>query len=114
MITLAKKKALNDWIKLEEVEIKIDYPTLEQEQKLQEIRFSKEFSTAVYIEYVQRYLKYVIKDWKGISEPCQLVNNELEDNLWWSLVKNTDQAIKLYTVIEKELELLDTDKKKSN
>jgi len=118
---LSLKKSFNNWVKVgkEGEEFLIDYPSIEQDQKLQSIKFSDEFSgNDKPLKYFQYFLKFVIKDWKGITgedgKPikCKLVNNELEEELWWALVSDEAMAMELFTICNKELEFTENDKKK--
>lgn len=96
------------------VEFKLDYPTDVQEMKLQDIRFGtkQESDTGAFFKYIQRFIKYTVKDWKGIDVPCKITGGELEDDIWWALVRDQEQALKIYTIISKELEYTESDKKK--
>jgi len=120
---LSLKKSFNNWIEIEgedgKVKFLIDYPTREQEQELQSILFSKKYTgDDLGLKYSQRYLKYVIKDWEGLFDDdgnavkCEIVNNELEDDLWWSLVKDGANALNLFLEFNKELTFTPNDKKK--
>ena len=118
---LALKKSFNNWVKVgvEGEEFLIDYPSIEQDQKLQSIKFSDEFSgNDKPLKYFQYFLKFVIKDWKGIVDEngkplkCKIVNNELEESIWWALVGDEGLAMELFTICNKELEFTENDKKK--
>jgi len=121
MKKISKKKTFNDWVKGSDgEEYLIDYPTIEQQQHLQSIQAGDEFSgNDKPLKYYQYFLKYVIKDWKGITDEdgipvkCKLVNNELEDNLWWSLVGGITGVLDLAVLFNNELAFNETDKKKS-
>lgn len=118
---LSLKKSFNNWVKVgtEGEEFLIDYPSIEQDQKLQSIKFSDEYTgNDKPLKYFQYFLKFVIKDWKGIVDEngnplkCKLVNNELEESLWWALVSDESLAMELFTICNKELEFTENDKKK--
>lgn len=122
MITLSKKKTFGDWIELEDgIKMKIDYPTRAQERELLNFLIgeeSKELITPAKLDYMRYFLKYTIKDWKGIKDedgneiPCRLKNNELDTELWEDLIANLDQSINLWVKINSELEFDVYDKKK--
>ena len=113
MLKLALRTLNNHWVKLDEdISFFIDYPTMEQEQKLQEIIYSDFENGSNQVKYTQHYLKYVIKDWKGIDLKCELVNNELKDDIWWLLVRDLTRASSLFALFRGELEFSDVDKKK--
>jgi len=118
---LSLKKSFNNWIKvgIEGEEFLIDYPSIEQDQKLQSIKFSDEYTgNDKPLKYFQYFLKFVIKDWKGIVDEngkpikCKIVNNELDESLWWALVSDESLSMELFTICNKELEFTDNDKKK--
>lgn len=124
MIKLALKKSFNNWVDMGDgVSFLLDYPTREQEQKLEDFKYGEMTNadliregsvtkTKDSLKYIRYYIKYTVKDWKGIDVPCVLSLNELDDNLWWSLVKNELQAMQIFSVISKELEFTEADKKK--
>ena len=111
---LRKKKSLSDWIDVGEgMKIKIDYPTREQEQELQTILFSDDYSgNDKLLKWSQQYVRFTVKDWQGVDEKCILKDGILEENLWWDLVCKEENALTLATRIKAELEFTETDKKK--
>lgn len=115
---LTPKILSNDgWIDLEDNKrLRVDYPTRSQGTFLKGIladgTINGKLKYASRMEYIQYYLKFTIKDWEGQKEKCVLIDNELEDELWESIIKEDKQTIGLYNEIEKTLEWLDTDKKK--
>jgi hypothetical protein len=118
---ISTKKSFNNWIKVGEdgEQFLIDYPSVEQQQELQSIQFGSGYTgDDKALKYFQYYLKYVIKDWKGIFDEngreikCVVKNNELDNDLWWSLVSDQMEAIKLYKICFEELNFTDADKKK--
>ena len=118
---LALKKSLTRWVKVgkENEEFYIDYPSIEQEQELQSIKFGDKYSGVdKMMRHAQAYLKFVIKDWKNINDSdgkaigCKIIDNELEYNLWWALVSNQGLLMELFNICWKELELTENDKKK--
>ena len=117
---LTLKKSNSHWVKgTEGEEFFIDYPTREQEQFLQGIVFGDEYSGMdKALKFAQYFLKFTIKDWKGIKDEdskeikCLVKDNELDTDLWWALVRDTKQAFDLYFIFEKELEFTINDKKK--
>jgi hypothetical protein len=70
------------------------------------------------MKFSQYFLKFIIKDWKNVNdengEPikCKLVNNELEESLWWALVGDVKKVMELFLICWKELEFTENDKKK--
>ena len=118
---LALKKSLTRWVKVgkENEEFYIDYPSIEQEQELQSIKFSEKFTGIDKgLRFSQQFLKYIIKDWKGIKDEegneikCKLIDNELDTELWWALVGDANMSMELFAICWKELEFTDNDKKK--
>lgn len=49
---------------------------------------------------------------EGKPIKCELVNNELEESLWWALVRDEILLNELFMVFKKEIDLTETDKKK--
>ena len=122
---LSLKKSFNNWVEVGETEdgkkvkFLLDYPTREQEQQLQTILFSGDYkNNDLGLKYSQQYLKYVIKDWENVLDDdgkpikCQLINNELEDEIWWALVRDGSIALNLFLECNKELVFTPNDKKK--
>jgi hypothetical protein len=132
MLTL--KRSFNGWVELEGVKFKLKYPTIEQGKKIEQLdseSFVYEFVTeggetrakirnldSVKLLELERYcIKVWIEDWEGMTEgeipvKCELVNNELEDSLWWGLVRDISITHLLFDTFKKELELSNSDKKK--
>jgi len=115
-LTLKKKRSKTDWIKLDDGQkLLIDYPTLEQSQGLETILMDDTLDDKrKMLEYQRLFLRYTIKDWKGLPEKCELVNNELRKDLWEDLVRSFTQTINLFTLINSELEWTVNDSKKSD
>ncbi len=117
---LALKHSESHWVDISEgVKFLIDYPTREQEQELQSITFGSKFTgTDVNLKYTQKYVKFTVKDWQGVTDSegkeikCVLKDNELDDELWWALAGDPTQALKIFAKIYKETEFTETDKKK--
>lgn len=111
---LKPKRSFNNWIDSgDNVKLLIDYPTRQQSQKLQDILFDERLSENVRMaKYAQLYIKFTVKDWQGIDEKFQLVDNEMEDNLWWRFVEDVEQAISVWKVIDDQLKFTQDDKKK--
>uniref|UniRef100_A0A6M3IL07 Tail assembly chaperone n=1 Tax=viral metagenome TaxID=1070528 RepID=A0A6M3IL07_9ZZZZ len=116
---LRLKNSLNNWVTInDKVKFLIDYPTREQEQKLQRMLFSDIRNDANQLDYSQHLLKYTIKNWEGVTDDndnevkCEIVNNELEDTLWWALVRDVEQLSTLYLLVKKAIEVTENDKKK--
>lgn len=125
MIKLALKRSYNNWVDMGDgVSFLLDYPTREQEQRLEDFKYGEMTNadliregsatkTKDSLKYIRYYIKYTVKDWKGINIPCSLNGlNELDDELWWALVKDELQAMKIFSIISKELEFTEADKKK--
>lgn len=122
------KKSLNKWITVDEenkIEFLIEYPSIEQGEKLAELKYEAigryidysegerpRLDLVKFLAYKRYFLKCVIKDWKGLDDKCELVNNELEDDLHWALVCNEGQLNLLYELINQELDFTEGDKKK--
>jgi hypothetical protein len=117
---ISLKKSFNRWVKgTDGEEFLIDYPTVDQHQHLQTILIGDEFTgNDKPLKYYQYFLKYVIKDWKGVTDEdgkpvkCKLANNELETDLWWSLVSGIEGVVGLAVLLSQELEFTENDKKK--
>ena len=137
---LSLKKSFNEWVEVGEnedgskVEFKLDYPTREQQQKLQSIAFGGEYSGKdIMLKYAQLFIKYTVKDWKNVFLDgklidCKIIDNELfggtqvifdefgkpkkEDDLWWALVNYPPRALDIYNIIGEEVEFTEADKKK--
>ena len=119
---LRKKKTLSEWVKIDDtVKIKIDYPTIRQEQQLQTIVNSDEYKgNDKMLKWAQYLIKYTVKDWQGIDEQCKLItktidgetSTELDNELWWALVSAEENALTLASAIWQEIEFTETDKKK--
>ena len=121
---LSLKKSSDKWISIEvekgdPVEFKLDYPTREQFQELQSIAFSDKYSgNDKMLKYAQLFIKYAVKDWKGIVDgdnkelKCVLKDGEVEDDLWWGLAQRPEMAMNIYLSIAPEIEFTETDKKK--
>jgi hypothetical protein len=122
------KKSLNKWITVDKenkIEFLIEYPSIEQGEKLTELKYEAigryvEYSgenkpkldLLKFLAYKRYFLKCVIKDWKGLDDKCELINNELKDDLHWALVVNEGQLNLLYELINAELDFTEDDKKK--
>ncbi len=122
---LSLKKSLNKWVPVEvkkgepKVELLIDYPSRDQQQELDDIIYGNQYSgNAKQLRFSRLLVKYTVKDWKGIVDEndkpikCIIENNALEDDLWWSLVKNPIMPTNLFLVIYPEVDWTETDKKK--
>ena len=101
------------WIEIDELKFFITQPTEEQEIELQEILLSNVGEQIKQARYARLYLRCVIKDWEGIDEPCQIVNNKLEYNLSVLLTVDLNKAITLWSKFVEDLKFTETDKKKS-
>lgn len=122
------KKSLNKWITVDvenKIEFLIEYPSIEQGEKLAELKYEAigryvEYSgenkpkldLLKFLAYKRYFIKCAVKDWKGLDDKCELVNNELKDDLHWALVANEGQLNLLYELINAELDFNEDDKKK--
>lgn len=113
MIKLALKKSNSHWIEIDNVKFLVDYPTNEQEMKLQEVMLDNQSEDIKRLRYARLYLKCTIKDWQGIDAKCLVINNELDNELWQSLVSDTMQTLTVFGKIYDELNFTESDKKKS-
>ena len=122
---LSLKKSFNNWVEVGEnedgskVKFLLDYPTREQEQRLQTILFGGNYKdNDLGLKYSQQYLKYVIKDWENVFDQdnqlvkCEVINDELEESIWWALVRDGVMALNLFVACQKELSFTANDKKK--
>ena len=135
---LVTKRSQNNWIEwIDGVKLLIGYPSLSQEQKLEAIRneglnmadiqkqieannFDMPYQT--FLNMCRYLIKCTIKGWKGIEDNCELVVvgksvngediTELSDELAWALTKREDAAVELYNLINSEIMMSETDKKK--
>ena len=117
------KKSLSKWVKVSKddtVEFLIDYPTIKQGEHLDELKYDAlgkyfnedlKIDLAKFLKYKRYYLKYVIKDWKGLGDKCELKDGELTDELWTALTRDENQVNLLYELIA-ELDFDNSDKKK--
>lgn len=110
------------WLELKDFEgvrIRIDYPTVEQNENLREKFFQVIFNNPNYTreekapvieltfeqkakekrllgEIAKDTIKYCVKDWEGIKAedgeiiPCKIVNNELDKDLFESFINNLE------------------------
>lgn len=115
-ITLPKKLTpLTDWLELnKEQKIKVDYPTREQSQRLQDILLHTELGNSRMATFSQYLIKFTVKAWEGFDEELKLINNEIENELWWRFVKDVESAMELGTLIREKVDFTISDKKKLN
>lgn len=133
---LSLKKSPSHWLvvgKNEDKEVKflIDYPTRVQQEILEEMKYDAwgkfiqatqedgkmkmgelKIDLVKFLKYKRHILKFVIKDWEGLEEKCVLKNGELEDELWWALVRDENKTNQLYELISPEIDFNEVDKKK--
>lgn len=132
---LSLKRSLNHWTEeIGGVKFKLKYPTIEQGLKIEqlkkdiyefeyvpdkeEVQFKiKNFNDVKAIEYKRYCLKVWIEDWEGMTEEgkpvkCELKDGELEESLWWALVRDEAVLNELFTAFKKEIDFTETDKKK--
>jgi len=135
---IALKNSKSNWIKISDsLELLIDYPSREQEYKLKEIVYStlrnlkdtnemtdEELGKSIMLNQkrLEYYLKFTIKDWKGVTDsneneiPFKLVNNEMDNLLWdsWMRIIEFTELRDIHDKIFSELEFNEIDKKKLN
>lgn len=97
----------------------LDYPTPEQEQKLQSILFGVDYlGNDKIIKYAQLIIKYSVKGWKGITDKdgkeveLKLDKNEMDTEQWWAFVRDPDFALQVFQKINEKIKFTDIDKKK--
>ena len=131
------------WIEVnEKTKFKVDYLTPDQSYRLQVlmkkgIDFKVEYDEtglplmeslteeqknkfdAAWDLFMKTYLKFVIKNWSGVTDgqgkevSCSLINNELEDKLWAILCNQKNLVLFLFVeAFTKVLRWNESDKKK--
>ena len=113
-LTLKKKGISTNWVKLEEDQaLKVDYPTLSQSERLEEVLLDDTIDDKKrMLKYQRLFLKFTIKDWKGLDDKCELIENELASELWEDVVSNFTQVSFLFEKVNKVLEWNNFDGKK--
>jgi hypothetical protein len=133
------KESKTGWIKVnDDISVLVGYPTSEQDIKLKKILYEVGFmpgfdadkidslspadrATVMSLNerYYKQYLKYTIKDWKGVRSengteiPCKVVSNELDNELWDKLCRMPMKDIfELVKLIKAETDFTESDKKK--
>jgi len=150
MRTLKLKKSESHWIDVNEtidgenvfaLKIKVDYPTLEQQDELDDlyseammgaIRHAGELrkgnpdisdeelniQSAGYInlkkfnQFKRLSIKYSLKDVEGSDEPLKIVNNELDKEQFENICKDKEMTNLLYSAIQEQTGFTNADKKK--
>lgn len=126
----------NKWVKIEgEFEVKVDYCNAKQQMQLSRIltNYFKQLklddnentiiddeANAVFTEYAYLFVKYHVKDWKGVyqDDECKLVipftleNDEISDSLFNGIVNDNTFFWNLYNTISPKLKFNEIDKKK--
>ena len=113
----------DNWIDIDyegdKFKLLIDYPTPEQEQRLQSILYGIDFlGEDRGIKYAQYVIRFVIKDWKNVIDENNneveliLSNNMMDEKQWWSLVHDPIYAVGLFKIINNKIKLTNLDKKK--
>jgi len=64
------------------------------------------------MQYARYYIKYTVKDWEGLGEPCKVIKDELDESQWLELTSDIEQTMTLSNMIYEELHFSETDKKK--
>lgn len=97
----------------------LDYPTPEQEQRLQSIMYGVDYlGEDKVVKYAQLSLRYCIKDWRGINDTndkpveLKLIDNEMDKDQWWAFVRNAEFATAVFLQVNKKIEFNVLDKKK--
>jgi len=140
-VEIKLKHSNSKWVEFPDAKFKIDYPTIEQQDNLNELLFQIAFIDENLLEgkvtenlpankkaklmvlnsqYYRLFLRYTIKDWEGILDEegenvkCKIVNDELYEPYWIGLCKEltTAQLASHWEKINKEIQFDDTDKKK--
>lgn len=136
------KHSKTKWIELNEKGLKllIDYPTIQQNEKLKELMFEMAFINpeiaggehkdlnpeesarmAILIEKIAKQrVKFCVKDWEGVltedEKPAKirLINNEIDNKQFEPFIRcfNYEEIILLSRMIEQETEFSEADKKK--
>ena len=134
------KKSKTKWIKIdfiEDIELFVEYPKIEQVEKMRELAYQIMFITpdgetvvnipedkakrTIIMEKIAKLrIKYCVKDWKGVKAEdgteikCNLVKDELEKDIYESFISNLDSydVIRLGNIIQQETEFNEADKKK--
>lgn len=114
LLSLKKKDIGSNWVKLEGTQaLKVDYPTLAQTEQLEEVLLDDTLDDKKrMLKYQRLFIKFTIKDWKGLPDKCKVVDNELDSALWEDVVSNFSQVSYLFTEINKVLEWNEFDRKK--
>ena len=113
---------VSNWITVSNgVQLKIEYPTYEQEIELSGklVDCQIDGATSNLIDYFATLVKYCVKDWKGITNirtgeeiECRLKNNTLDPVLLAALVRDADIVAEWGGEIRKQIEFDNSDKKK--
>ena len=112
-----------NWIDIdyqgETFKLLIDYPTPEQEQRLQSIMFGYNYlGEDKTVKLAQYTIKYTIKKWDGITDEnnhlidLKLTNNEMDEDQWWAFVHDTEFAAFVFMEINDKIKVTELDKKK--
>ena len=139
-MNIVLKDSKTGWIKIsDELEVLVDYPTIEQSNKLRKILFEVSLIPNLQFEtqdnllasdkaqlmalndlYFKYYIKYTIKDWRGVTDKdgnpieCKLISNEIESVLWSKICRaiSIEDLYELVKKIKGQLEFTEEDKKK--
>lgn len=109
-----RKRLSNDgWVDLgENIAIKLDYPTVEQYTVLENIVMNGDVTQQSMYEYYKKLIQFCIKDWKGFDEKCEIVGNQLTDDLLYLITYSIKQTLELGQLINNEIGFFEVDKKK--
>lgn len=124
---LKLKKSSSKWVDIgkgkndKPIRFLIDYPTIEQEEKLQYILLKtvpEGEETNKILDFQRQLLKFAIKDWEGVTDTdgneikCKVVKGELDKELHWALFKDVQRTIDIGLIVNNEIEFTALDKKK--
>jgi hypothetical protein len=79
-------------------------PTIDQHIYLRNLYITEKDEVLRGIRVGEYYLKFVIKDWEGMDEPCKIINDELDDRQWKELILFPEQTFMMVNVIQAEIE----------
>lgn len=133
------KHSESHWVDIDGiVKFKVDYMTQAQDEDIKELTYELGFLAEKGLENLspseqakfmtisekmfKRTIKYCVKDWQGIEDvgknpvKCIIKNNEIENKLFESLIRNLsyEDLKHIYECIVRQTEFTEEDKKKSN
>ena len=141
-MNIVLKKSSTKWIDIgfnpelnKTIKFKIDYPTIEQKEILDELNYDAygktlnlkasikpedidiDLDLAKWLKYKRRVLKYCIKDWEGLETKCETTTSDIKGTELsaecWELLCQQDVIVNhIFNCISKETALTIEDKKK--